>query len=293
MRKFILLFLGFFFITSGLLAYDWKYLHEKADQESPEAILGLMKSGQDSVENLYLLGLAYLNSYKDSLARETFEKILVLDNKMLGARWGIAEVYRRKHQTVAAQKILEEVLKSDPQFPPACISLAYIKYLNMDFEDSARLALRVIEQGKDKVDLSNYLRAYTMYAGAKGMIAHYGGIISKAINGAAVKPNLDKAERLDPNAVPVLFGLGSYYFLAPRIAGGDKLRAEGYFKKAIEVDPMFVDAYVRLAQLYKVRGLKDKYSYYMAKAIELDPQNELILDSRSGECKFICAGGKD
>jgi Tfp pilus assembly protein PilF len=293
MRKLLFLFLALFFITVDLLAYDWKYLHEKADQLSPEAVLGLVKTGQDPVENLYLLGLTYLNSYQDLLAQETFERILALDNKMLGAKWGIAEVNRRKHQKDAAQKILEEVLKSDPQFPPACISLAYIKYLNMEFEDSARLALRVVEQGGEKVDRSNYLRAYTMYAGAKGMIAHYGGIISKAINGTAVKPNLDKAERLDPDAVPVLFGLGSYYFLAPRIAGGDKVRAEGYFKKAIEVDPMFVDAYVRLAQLYKVRGLKDKYSYYMAKAIELDPQNELILDSKSGECKFICAGGKD
>ena len=56
---------------------------------------------------------------------------------------------------------------------------------------------------------------------------------------------------------------------------------------------MFVDAYVRLAQLYKVRGIKEKYDFYMNKALELDPKNELILDSQSGECKFICVGGKD
>jgi len=151
MRKILFLSLALFFITSGLSAYDWKYLHEKADQESLDAVLGLVKLNQDPVENLYLLGLAYLNSYQGLSAREAFEKILVLDNKMLGAKWGIAEAYRRKHQKGAAQKILEEVLKSDPQFPPACISLAYIKYLNMEFEDSARLAQLYKARGfKDK-----------------------------------------------------------------------------------------------------------------------------------------------
>jgi tetratricopeptide (TPR) repeat protein len=293
MKRFLLLISVLFFLTNNVFAYDWKYLHERADKENLSEALGLVKSGQGSIENQYLLGLIYLNLYKNLQAEEVFNKILNTDKQMLGAKWGVAEAYRRQHKQDAARKILDEVLKVDPQFPPACISLAYIKYMNMKFEESVKLALRVIEQGRDKVDSSNYVRAYTMYAGAKGMIAHYGGFFSKAINGLAVKSNLDKAERLSPNAVPVLFGLGSYYFLAPLIAGGDKVKAEAYFKRVIEVDPMFVDAYVRLAQLYKVRGVKEKYNFYMNKAIELDPENELILDSRSGECKFICVGGKD
>ncbi len=293
MKTFLLLLSMLIFITSNTFAYDWKYLHERGDKENLSEVLGLAKSDKGSIENQYILGLIYLNLYKNLQAEEVFNEILKTDNQMLGAKWGIAEIYRRQHKQDTARKILDEVLKVDPKFPPACISQAYIKYMNMEFEESVKLALRVIEQGRDKVDLSNYVRAYTMYAGAKGMIAHYGGLFSKAINGVAVKPNLDRAEKLDPDAVPVLFGLGSYYFLAPRIAGGDKARAEGYFKKAIEVDPMFVDAYVRLAQLYKVRGVKEKYNFYMNKAMELDPKNELILDSEGGDCKFICVGGKD
>ncbi len=293
MKKFLLLVSVLIFTTSPVFAYDWKDLHEKADKGKLESVLASVKSGQDSIENQYILGLIYLNLYKDSQAEEVFSKILKTDNRMLGAKWGMAEVSRRQHKVEEAKKALDEVLKIDPKFPPAGISLAYIKYTNMKFEESARLALRVIDQGRDKVDLSNYVRAYTIYAGAKGMIAHYGGIFSKAINGLAVKSNLDKAERLDRNAPAVLFGLGSYYFLAPRIAGGDKAKAEKYFKRAIEADPRLVDAYVRLAQLYKVKGDKDKYNFFINKATELDPKNELILDSRSGECKFICAGGKD
>jgi Tfp pilus assembly protein PilF len=281
------------FFTSSSLAYDWKYLHERADNEKLENVSGLTKEGGDSIESRYILGLIYLNLHKDIEAEELFRGILNDDKEMLGAKWGMAEVFRRRHKKDIAKAILDEVLGVDPEFPPACISLAYIKYMNLEFEYSVRLALRVIEMGRARVDLGNYVRAYTMYAGAKGMIAHYGGILSKAINGAAVMPNLEKAEKLDPDAPSVLFGLGSYYFLAPRIAGGDKAKAEGYLVKAIEADPMLVDAYVRLAQLYKVRGARGKYNFYMDKALQLDPENELILDSRSGECKFICAGGKD
>jgi tetratricopeptide (TPR) repeat protein len=151
----------------------------------------------------------------------------------------------------------------------------------------------VIQQGEDKVDLSNYARAYAMYAGAKGMLAHYGGIFSKAIDGLAVKTNLDKAQKLKPDSPAVLFGLGSYYLLAPVVAGGNKAKAEEYLNKTVETDPLFADVYVRLAQLARIKGDKKKYDYYLNKALETDPGNELALDTLSGRCKFICTGGEE
>jgi len=185
------------------------------------------------------------------------------------------------------------VLRDNPNFSPALISLAYIKYFQMNFKDSVRLALKVIEQGQDQMDLSNYTRALAMYAGAKGMLAHYGGIFSKAIDGLAVKPNLDKAQKLQPNSATVLFGLGSFYLLAPKIAGGNKSKAQEYFNQALKLDPLFADVYVRFAQLAKIKGDEQKYDFYMNKALELDPQNELAQDTISKRCKFICIGGKE
>ena len=143
------------------------------------------------------------------------------------------------------------------------------------------------------MDLSNYARAFAMYAGSKGMLAHYGGLLSKAIDGLAVKKNLDKAQRLQPNSPAVLFGLGSYYLLAPVVVGGNKSKAEEYLNRAAEVDPLFADVYVRLAQLAKIRGEKEKYDFYMDKALEIDPKNELAQDTLSGRCKFICTAGEE
>ncbi len=243
---------------SRLFALDWVSLHERADKQGLNSAYESVKADSASIDSLYILGLVFLNLHNDLKAEEVFAEILKRDPDIVEAKWGVAESLRRQHKIDPAESLLKEVIAESPEFSPAYISLAYIKYIRMNFQESARLALRVIHQGKERVDLSNYVRAYAMYAGAKGMIAHYGGPLSKAVNGLAVKPNLLKAQRLDPDSPAVLFGLGSYYFLAPVIAGGDKSKAEVFLKKAVERDPLFADAYVRLAQLYRIRGKEEK-----------------------------------
>jgi len=272
---------------------DWKALHNKADGLTlPDAQESVAKN-QDFLDDQYVLGLVYLNLHQDHSAYQVFTALFNKYPDMVELKWGIAESCRRMHDLKKAESLLAEVIKQDPLFAPALISLAYIKYFKMDFTGSVRLASKVIQQGQDKVDLSNYARAYAMYAGSKGMLAHYGGLFSKAIDGLAVKTNLDKAQKLQPDSPAVLFGLGSYYLLAPAIAGGNKDKAEEYLDKALKIDPFFADVYVRMAQLAKIRGEKEKYNYYMNKALEIDPANELALDTTSGRCKFICTGGEE
>lgn len=285
-KKIILSILVIFNFLAVVYPADWKDQHNKADTLS-------LAQAQKLPADQYVLGLVYLNLHQDKPAYEVFDRILLEQPDNYAAQWGKAEALRRRHDLVAAESLLNAVLKINPQFPPALISLAYIKYFQMDFNRSVRLALKVIQQGQSQVDLSNYVRALAMYAGAKGMLAHYGGLFSKAVDGTAVKPNLDKALKLQPNSPAALFGMGSFYLLAPRIAGGDKVKAENYFNQAITIDPYFADVYVRFAQLAKIKGNQEKYDLYMQKALALDPQNELALDTLSGRCKFICVGGED
>lgn len=289
---FLTLFI-FFSLPGPLFSLDWIRLHEKADNQSLESALEESRSDSSSMENLYVLGLVYFNLHRDSEAKTAFSEILNRNPGIIEAQWGIAEALRRQHKIEEAKVILNKVIMDNPEFSPAYISLAYIKYILMDFNGSVRLSLEIIQRGRERSDLSNFTRAYSMYAGAKGMIAHYGGLLSKAVNGLAVKPNLEKAFKLQPNSAAVLFGLGSYYFLAPVLAGGDKNKAQDYLKRAIEADPLFTDAYVRLAQLYKIRGDNEGYEFYIDKAFRLDPENILLLDHKSGRCKFICIGGEE
>jgi Tfp pilus assembly protein PilF len=80
--------------------------------------------------------------------------------------------------------------------------------------------------------------------------------------------------------------------LAPAIIGGDLDKAKDYLEKAIKADPLLVDAYVRLAQLYKARADMQAYQAYLGKALAIDPQDELALDIKNGTCHFICPQGE-
>jgi tetratricopeptide (TPR) repeat protein len=294
MSKILLLATLICFIScSGAQAMDWQALHDQAGNLTLAAAQEAVAKSPGSTVNQYVLGLVYLNLHRDREAGEIFSKLLLGNPDLLEAKWGKAEVLRRQHAISASEELLNAVIKTKPEFAPALISLAYIKYFQMDFKASVNLALRVIEQGRFRVDLSNYVRAYAMYAGAKGMLAHYGGLISKAVDGLAVKPNLDKAQKLQPDSAAVSFGLGSFYLLAPAIAGGDKAQAEHYLYQAIKADPYFADVYVRLGQLARIKGDQEKYKFYLQKAMEIDPQNELAQDVSSGRCNFICPGPQD
>jgi len=291
------LILGFllFFIAEARFSFalDWKALHERADKISLDEALSELELEASSVDKLYILGLVYLNRHKNQEARDIFQKIIMSEPQLAGAKWGLAEVLRRQHRIEDSERILQEIVKDHPSFSPAYISLAYIKYTQMDFEQCVVLALKVIKQGRESVDLSNYTRAYLLLAGAKGMIASRGGPLSKVINGIAVLPNLKKAEMLQPDSPAVLFGLGSFYFLAPGIAGGDIRKAQDYLERAVELDPLFADAYVRLAQVYKSQGKTEKYKAYLEKARNIDPKNALLEDFEKGKCRFHCVTVKE
>jgi len=267
---------------------DWQRLHEEADAMSVAEAEGKTLKEPFLIEDLYKLGLVYLNAHKDSEAGEVFKRGLERMPGSFEFRWGLAEVSRRQHKLDESEPVLEELVENYPGFAPAYISLAYVRYTRMDFTGCVSLAYQVLEMGRDNVDTSNYTRAYLLVAGGRGMLAHYGGPISKLANGRAVLPFLKKAEKLQPDSPAVLFGLGSFYFLAPGIAGGNRVKARVYLERAVAGDPLFADAYVRLAQVYKAEGELKKYDECIARVRQIDPQNALLLDMESSACKFIC-----
>ncbi|MCF7873351.1 MAG: tetratricopeptide repeat protein [Candidatus Omnitrophica bacterium] len=284
----------FLFVFIGIVTFNlcfglnWINLHNQADKINLEQAKEEVLASSDSIPELYTLALAYLNQYEAKKAKKSFEKILNLDSSNLMAKWGQIESLRRLHQCSSCIKELENIIKKKPSFAPAYITLAYLYYTNMDFETTSRLCYKVIKMGKDKVDTSNYLRALGLFAGAKGMIAHYGGPLSKVINGRSVMPYLQKAKKMDPDSPIVYFGLGSYYMLIPPIFGRNLEKSQYYLQKAIDSDPKFADIYVRLAQVYRAQGNMDKYDQYLNKALDIDPKNELALDIKTRKCDFIC-----
>jgi hypothetical protein len=170
-----------FFFFSPCFALDWKSLHTQAAQNAVNPQVGIPADG--STESLYLRGLSLLQSHRDSEALETFRKITHHDKSVYEAAWGEAECLRRLHQRGLSKGMLVGIIKVHPDFAPAYISLAYLRYIEMDFEGAVRLAQQVITMGMQHVDEYSYVRALLMVGGAKGMLAHYGGPFSKLLHG--------------------------------------------------------------------------------------------------------------
>ncbi len=287
-KKYLSVGLVFIFLASPVFAFDWIDLHNQAGDLTIKQAKEMVGQDFDSIEDLYLLALVYLEKYQVEPAQDLFEKINKMDPDNLPARWGRAEILRRKHECNGCKDKLAEIIKEAPGFAPAYITLAYINYKNIELDQAARLTYEVIRMGQGNVDQLNYVRALALFAGAKGMTAHYGGPLSKVINGRLVKPYLLRAKRVDSSSAVVKFGLGSYYLLAPGIFGRDLDKAKDYLKRAIEADPNFADVYVRLAQVYKAKEELDKYNQLLEKALTLDPKNNLALDIKQETCRFIC-----
>jgi len=267
---------------------DWKSLHEAVDNVTIFQERGTVKGGTESVEDLYTLALIYLDQYRNEEADSLFSKILGVSPDTIEAEWGRAEVLRRKYEFEKSQNLLKEVIKKRPEFSPAYVSLAYIKYYLKDYREVVKLSSYVIGQEREGADIGSLARAYLIFAGAKGMIAHNGGPIVKMIHGLKILPNLKKAQELLPDSADVYLGLGAFYLLAPPIAGGDIERAEEHLKKAVELDDNLIEAYVRLAQVYRAKGDLEGFNTYLATALEKDPRNFLANDIKDKSCNFIC-----
>ncbi len=273
-------------------AFDWKQVHEDADKKGLADAWYKREKGFSNLQDAYLTGLIFFNAHKDEEAQKVFQDMLKKEPKSIEAKWGLAETLRRQNKLDESSRLLEAIIQASPQFSPASLSLAYIKYSKSDFKGCVELARKVIDQGKDAVDPTNYTRAYLLFAGGQGMLANSGGVLAKVLEGSQVLPSLKKAEQLQPDSPAVLFGLGSYYLMAPGIAGGNIDKAKSCLEKAVGIDPFFADAYVRLAQVYKVKGDNKKFQENLNRALEIEPQNALAKDANSKNYKFICISDK-
>lgn len=273
---------------SPLLGADWKSLNERADETTYTEAIQRLQGRTPAQDDLYIAGLAALKESHIDEACVFFQEIAHNDATWAGAQWGTAECLRRKRQYDRSIAVLQDIIKKDPAFAPAYISLAYIRYTQTDFLEASHLAYQVIRLGEGSVDSSTIVQAYALYAGAKGMLAHFGGPITKIVHGRAVLPYLKKAESLQPASASVLFGLGSYFLLVPKVFGRNIDQAERYLLAARDTDPFFVDTYVRLAQVYKIKGDDQRYHEYLDKALAIEPEHEIALDVKNGRCSFIC-----
>ncbi|MEE9913453.1 MAG: hypothetical protein K4571_17210 [Deltaproteobacteria bacterium] len=266
-------------------ASEWKSPADLACGLPPDAVVSLENKKDKTPQDIYMLTIIYYREFQRSKLKKLFqdhEKQAPAgpEMKLLA---GI--VLMRDHRHQESREVLTGVAKTHPDFYPAQTTLAHLAYLQKDFDRSYRIARQMIEKKKE---LSRFHLALCLMlaTGAQGAITKKSML--RAIPAYfEVNRYLKEAQKQMPDSAEVLYAVGSYYLLMPAIVGGDLDRAIFLLERSRRLTPLNPGVYVRLAQAYRARGDAAASEQNIARAIELDPHDELLQDDLSGKKDFL------
>ncbi len=219
-------------------------------------------------------GLSMLRKRNDLDALGVFELVLSEDPLNSDALWGKAEVLRRQRKYDESEMILAVIMKTDPLHTSSLITLAYLRYYENKLEDSMMLVKKALNT--ECIDKENEAMAYVMLGTINAKLALSGNLLNKLKYGTKIKPAFIKAIRLSPDLPEAHLALGTFYMLAPSMAGGNINKALAELQYSVKIAPNFATANARLAQAFKKVGDEDKSKTYLQKARDIDPDNEVL-----------------
>jgi len=169
----------------------------------------------------------------------------------------------RYHQDPAnidrARELLERALATDSQ-PDTMVMLSYVYFLVGDVraqstDDKLAAYDKGREIGKRAVELApKNPEAHVWYGINTGRWGQTKGIMRSLFLLPTVREEIDATLALDPRNLRALALQGNVFFEVPRIAGGDRDKAEAAFRKALEIDPHFTNARLDLARVLIASG---------------------------------------
>jgi tetratricopeptide (TPR) repeat protein len=158
-----------------------------------------------------------------------------------------------------ARDLLERALAQDHQ-PDTMVMLSYVYFLVGDVrattpEDKLAAYDKGREIGKRAVELApRNPDAHVWYGINTGRWGQTKGIMRSLFLLPTVREQVDATLALDPRNLRALSLSGNVFLEVPRIAGGDREKAEAQFRKALEIDPHFTVARVDLARVLIATG---------------------------------------
>jgi tetratricopeptide (TPR) repeat protein len=158
-----------------------------------------------------------------------------------------------------ARELLESALAGDRQVD-TMVYLSYVCYLQGDLRATtteAKLAAygRGREVAQRAVELAPRNHdAHLWYAINTGRWGQTKGMMRAMFLLPTIREEIDILFTLDPRSVRAHSLAGNVFLRLPALFGGDREKAEGHFKKALEIDPRYTVSRVDLAQVHIANG---------------------------------------
>ena len=171
------------------------------------------------------------------------------------ARALVARYHEDRARLDRARDLLESARAKDPQVE-TIVMLSYVQLLIGDvrattIDDKLAAYDRGRELGKRAVELAPRSHdAHLWYALNTGRWGETKGILRSLFLLPTVRQEMDILLELNPRSVWAHVLAGNLFLEVPGFAGGDRVKAEGHFKKALELDPRFTGARLGLARLF-------------------------------------------
>jgi len=175
------------------------------------------------------------------------------------ARTLVAKYHENPANIDKARDLLEAALTKDRQ-PDTLVMLSYVYFLVGDVraqssEDKLAAYDKGREAGRRAVELApKNPEAHVWYGINTGRWGQTKGIMRSLFLLPTVREEIDATLALDPRNLRALALQGNVFFEVPRIAGGDRDKAEASFRKALEIDPHFTNARIDLARVLIASG---------------------------------------
>ena len=172
-----------------------------------------------------------------------------------------------------ARGLLETALAKDAQVE-TMIMLSYVHFLWADTratttEEKLEGYERGRQIGERAVELApRNAEAHLWYAINTGRWGQTKGIMRSLFLLPTVKREIDTILTLDPRSARAHSLAGNVYMEVPRLAGGDRVKAEEYFKKGLDIDPRFTVLRIDLARLYISDGRYAEARRELARVLE-------------------------
>ena len=231
-----------------------------------------LHSDPHNEEALYRLGLAYGRLQRLDEAEEKFRSLIAVAPRNALAYLQLAMVLDQMGRQEEALGSYQTALRL---FPESAVGLTQIGalYLRLNNPTSA------VESFRKAIDVQ------PGYAPAHNALGEY--LMYQRHEPAAAKPLFLEALRLEPDHIPILNDLG---LVEHELT--NNVQAEKYFRRVLAQNPRYVPALGNLALLCSLQGRTAEERVFLARALQIDPQNTRLKAMLSRLEKLKQAGRK-